>query len=118
MMIMIPMDLSPPSARTPRLWYLGLLIMYVGVDALRLTGTTHHAFYAHLSPIVAIATARGGRLAPRLANPPQWDPVASHRLSRAGAAVDMERHTKNKFFGGTKTPSAVNERGEREGPCC
>eukprot|EP00667_Euglena_gracilis_P004929 EG_transcript_4960 len=35
-------------------WYLAMLIMFITVDSLRLTGTTHSAFYVHLMPIVAM----------------------------------------------------------------
>eukprot|EP00668_Euglena_longa_P010634 GGOE01012876.1.p1 GENE.GGOE01012876.1~~GGOE01012876.1.p1 ORF type:complete len:727 (-),score=193.37 GGOE01012876.1:846-2945(-) len=38
-----------------RLWYFSLLFMYVSVDALRLTGTTHNALYVHLTPLIFIA---------------------------------------------------------------
>eukprot|EP00668_Euglena_longa_P010625 GGOE01012865.1.p1 GENE.GGOE01012865.1~~GGOE01012865.1.p1 ORF type:complete len:721 (-),score=163.63 GGOE01012865.1:839-2914(-) len=35
-------------------WYLAMLIMYINVDALRLTGTTHNALYVHLVPVLVI----------------------------------------------------------------
>eukprot|EP00667_Euglena_gracilis_P002544 EG_transcript_2547 len=37
-----------------KLWYRMILIMYVTVDALRLTGTTHNAFYVHVMPVLTI----------------------------------------------------------------
>eukprot|EP00668_Euglena_longa_P038057 GGOE01049024.1.p1 GENE.GGOE01049024.1~~GGOE01049024.1.p1 ORF type:complete len:758 (-),score=174.79 GGOE01049024.1:660-2837(-) len=35
-------------------WYFAMLIMYINVDALRLTGTTHNALYVHLVPLIVI----------------------------------------------------------------
>eukprot|EP00667_Euglena_gracilis_P003553 EG_transcript_3560 len=38
-----------------KVWYIMMLIMFVSVDALRLTGgTTHNAFYVHVMPLVVI----------------------------------------------------------------
>lgn len=37
-----------------------ILIMYVTVDALRLTGTTHNAFYVHVMPVLTIVVTPGG----------------------------------------------------------
>ena len=37
-----------------------MLIMFINVDTLRLTGTTHNAFYVHLMPVVAMVMALGG----------------------------------------------------------
>eukprot|EP00667_Euglena_gracilis_P021085 EG_transcript_22959 len=37
-----------------KLWFGAMLIMYVTVDALRLTGTTSSAFYVHVVPLIVI----------------------------------------------------------------
>lgn len=35
---------------TAEVWYIAMLVMYIIVDVLRLTGTTHAALYVHLMP--------------------------------------------------------------------
>eukprot|EP00667_Euglena_gracilis_P008584 EG_transcript_8698 len=37
-----------------KVWYYAMLVMFVTVDALRLTGTTHNAFYVHVVPLLVI----------------------------------------------------------------
>eukprot|EP00667_Euglena_gracilis_P003350 EG_transcript_3360 len=43
------------SVISREVWYIAMLVMYIIVDVLRLTGTTHAALYVHLMPIIAIA---------------------------------------------------------------
>eukprot|EP00668_Euglena_longa_P010635 GGOE01012879.1.p1 GENE.GGOE01012879.1~~GGOE01012879.1.p1 ORF type:complete len:694 (-),score=140.97 GGOE01012879.1:1029-3029(-) len=40
-----------------KMWYLALLLMFINVDALRLTGVTLNALYVHLAPVIAIVVA-------------------------------------------------------------
>lgn len=50
-------SLKPPQP--PKVWYYAMLVMFVTVDALRLTGTTHNAFYVHVVPLLVIVVTFG-----------------------------------------------------------